>query len=235
MKVSIIIPAYNEEKRLPRTLDAVLRWANSTQTNAEVIVVDDGSKDGTRSICERYADNSVHVISYTPNKGKGNALRVGVLNASGDVVLTMDADLCVPMSDSEKLLSALEKGADIAIGSRYVRGSVIETRQPLVRQIAGRLFNLLVQLTCLPGIKDSQCGFKAYRTEVARVLYTRLRSQGYVQDVEILALATRLGYRIAEVGVTWNHQENSKVSLIKDSLRMLHELLKIRHSVTSVE
>lgn len=204
---SIVIPAYNEEKRLPKALAEVHRFF----PEAEVIVVDDGSSDGTVSVAERAGAKVVRLLE---NRGKGAAVRAGVLAAGGDAVVVMDADLSVPLEFVAEMLSMLDS-ADVVVGSRCHPEAVIVRRQPLARRVAGRVFSAAVRiLTGLP-YRDTQCGFKGFKRDAAKAIFVNLRSPGFAFDVEVLLLARALGLRVAELGVVWRDGEMSSVSFRK--------------------
>ncbi|HTJ40979.1 MAG TPA: dolichyl-phosphate beta-glucosyltransferase [Kofleriaceae bacterium] len=222
--LSIVIPAYNEEERLGPTLARIRDWGRGRREEIEVIVSDDGSRDRTREVA---AAAGVKVVGYEKNRGKGSAVRAGMLAASGDRVLMCDADLATPIEELDKLGAELDRGADLAIGSRAIDRSLIETRQHPMRELMGRTFNGIVRLLVLGGIKDTQCGFKLFTREAAHDLFGRATVDGFAFDVEILWLA-RGRYRIAEVPVVWRHVEESKVSPGTDAMRMFADVIKLR-------
>ena len=222
--LSIVIPAYNEEERLGPTLARIRDWGRGRREAIEVIVSDDGSRDRTREVA---AAAGVKVVGYAKNRGKGSAVRTGMLAAGGARVLMCDADLATPIEELDKLGAELDRGADLAIGSRAIDRSLIETRQHPMRELMGRTFNGIVRLLVLGGIKDTQCGFKLFTREAAQDLFGRATVDGFAFDVEILWLA-RGRYRIAEVPVVWRHVEESKVSPGMDAARMFADLVRIR-------
>ena len=236
-RLSIVIPAYNEEARLSDSLDRIAEYVAGRDYTCEAIVSDDGSTDATLVIAEDFAERHpwLRPLHNPDNLGKGSAVRLGVLDASGDYVLMCDADLATPIEELDSLWKHIESGADIAIASRPLRESHLVRRQPIYREVAGRLFNLAVRVAAVPGIHDTQCGFKLFRGEAARRLFGLSRRDGFDFDIEILYLARRLGYRIAEVPVRWYHREGSKVSMLRDGLRMLAGLLRIRLMHARVE
>ncbi|MHB8572696.1 MAG: dolichyl-phosphate beta-glucosyltransferase [Candidatus Dormibacteria bacterium] len=225
--LSVVIPAYNEEARLGPTLARILQHLRASGEDFEMIVVDDGSQDRTRELAVA-AGTEVRVISYTPNRGKGAAVRAGVIESRGSEVLICDADLSTPIEYVDRLRDALRAGAGVAIGSRSVRGSELDRRQPLYRELMGKVFNLFVQLVALPGLWDTQCGFKLFEGTLARQVMKLCRTDGFAYDVEALLLARRLGARVEEVAVGWHHVPQSRVDPVRDSARMLMELLRIR-------
>ncbi|MEO7454003.1 MAG: dolichyl-phosphate beta-glucosyltransferase [Fimbriimonadales bacterium] len=227
MKLAVIVPAYDEEPRLERSLDRIREYLSTKDYSWGVTVVDDGSTDTTAIIAERFAsgDDRFSLISYQPNRGKGHAVRKGMIEADGDWLLLCDADLAAPIEEVEKLFAA---GKPIAIGSRPLRESDLEVRQPWWREGAGRAFNVAVQALSIRGIKDTQCGFKLSSREAAKDIFPRCRFDGFSYDFEALLVGQRLGYEIAEVPIRWSHQEGSKVRLVRDGLRMLRDLVKLR-------
>ncbi|MDW8319814.1 MAG: glycosyltransferase family 2 protein [Armatimonadota bacterium] len=227
--ISVVVPAYNEESRLGNTLPVIYSYLHEHFSQFELIVVDDGSTDRTPDIVQRFAQqhSGVRLISYQPNRGKGHAVRTGILQSQGEWVLFSDADLATPIEELLHLATKLREGYDIAIASRAVRGAKLVVRQPWYRELAGRSFNLMVQLLAVPGIHDTQCGFKLFRQEAAREIFSRCEENGFSFDIEVLHVALRLGYRIAEVPVRWMHREGSKVHLLRDAVRMFLSLLRI--------
>lgn len=225
--LSIVIPAFNEERRLGATLDAVLAHVDA---RAEVIVVDDGSRDGTAALVrERSAlDPRVRLVALERNSGKGAAVRAGFLAARGDLVLFSDADNSTPIGELEKLRAAIDGGADVAIGSRALPGSDVRVKQHVLRQRMGETFNLLVRALGGLDVADSQCGFKLFRRETALPVFERQTLDGFAFDVEILYLAGRRGLRVAEVPVTWINSPDSRVNILRDPLLMLRDVLRVR-------
>ena len=231
LTLSIVIPAYNEERRLPSTLDTVLAWLNGSGfADAEVVVVDDGSSDGTAALVEARsaADPRVRLLRNPGNRGKGYAVRHGMLEARGGWILFSDADLSAPIEELPKLLGAAQgKNAAVAIGSRALDRTLIGVHQSRWREVSGIVFNLLMRLlTGLP-FADTQCGFKLYRRDAARQVFERQRLDGFGFDVEDLFIAHRLGLAAIEVPVKWNNVEGTKVGL-SQGLRSFLDLLVIR-------
>jgi glycosyltransferase involved in cell wall biosynthesis len=225
--LSVVVPAFNEEKRLAGTLSGVKNYLAGR--DCEVIVVDDGSSDHTAEVAERFG---CRVVKHPRNLGKGAAVKTGVLASKGDLVLVTDADLAAPIAELPKLEAALEKGADIAVGSREAPGAKV-VRISFKRKLAGKVFNLLVRvLTGLP-YRDTQCGFKLFRKGAAEVLFSLSECKGYCFDVEILFFARELGLKVEEVGVSWADVPGSKVRLLRDSLRTFRELLEVRNAAGS--
>ncbi len=232
MTASLIIPAFNESSRIENCIRSAARWARSRpgDWDWEVILVDDGSADDTVARARRFAGEEkfdVRVVSYGQNRGKGAAIRAGVLESSGDPVLVSDTDLSTPLSEWVKLAEQLPTHP-IAIGSRALQHDLVRRRQPFYRQFMGRTFNRFVRLLTVRGIGDTQCGFKLFRGDVARELFREARVDRFAYDVEILYLAQRRGIAIAEVPVVWVNSPDSRVHVVRDSLRMLWDLLRIR-------
>lgn len=233
--LSIIVPAFNEAERLERTLDATARYLDARGDTYEIVVVDDGSVDDTTGVARRWAGERPHIriLRYETNQGKGYAVRYGVLRAEGQRVLFMDADLATPIEEITDLEAALAAGADVAIGSRPLRESCLEVRQPWCRETAGRAFNTVVQVVATPGIHDTQCGFKLFTRDAAQEVFSRCVVPGFSFDVEALFLARRLGLTVTEVPVRWAHQEGgaafaTRGAYLRNGLRMLRDLGRIR-------
>jgi glycosyltransferase involved in cell wall biosynthesis len=231
LDLSILIPAFNEERRLPKALDRIGAYLNARSLRSEVIVVDDGSSDATPKLVEAYREKYPHLrlISNGRNRGKGFSVRHGVLEARGEIVLFTDADLSTPIEEADKLLVALrEKGYDAAIGSRAVDRSLIEVHQSAFREQAGILFNHLVRRIAGIEFSDTQCGFKAFRRERARIIFEQQRIERFGFDPEILFLAKRHGLHVAEIPVRWSHDSATKVNVVADGMAMFLDLLAIR-------
>ena len=228
--LSVVIPAYNEDERLPRTLARLHEYYSAQDYPFDVVVVSDGSRDRTADFVREFSVTHPHfsVVEYQPNRGKGYAVRKGMLEAQGDLVLFCDADLATPQEETEKLLAHINQGADVAIGSRPLRESKLEKRQPLYREMLGRLFNHAVQLLAIKGIDDTQCGFKLFTRGASQEVFSRCKLDGFSFDFEALMVARDLGYRIDEVPIRWSHQEGSKVVLLRDGPRMLRDLVRLR-------
>ena len=227
--LSIVIPAYNEEGRLPETLRKTVNWCGAHDLEFEVIVVDDGSRDGTLALGRLFeeTDKRVRVLPCA-HQGKGAAVRTGVLNAKGHFVLFMDADGATPLTEIPKLIAGIEEGYDVAIGSRVVsREGEAEVKTPLHRRIIGRTFAFFTGLLALGGIADTQCGFKMFRGDIAVAIFSRQKTVGFAFDVELLFIARRLSLSIVEVPVNWVAQPGSKVNLVTDSFRMLWDICRI--------
>jgi dolichyl-phosphate beta-glucosyltransferase len=227
---SIVIPAYNEGSRLGATLEKVLAYVHAQGWNAEVIVVNDGSRDNTAEIVRNFSekDPSLHLVENSGNNGKGSTVRLGMLHARGNIVLFSDADLSSPIEEAPKLFQALADGADIAIGSRWLLAETQTQRQPLYRQLFGRIFNLLLRITLGLQFKDTQCGFKAFKQPAAQKLFPLQKIDGWGFDPEILFLARKFGFRIKEVPVAWGHSGDTRIHPLIDGARMFLEMLRIR-------
>jgi glycosyltransferase involved in cell wall biosynthesis len=227
---SIVIPAYNEGQRLGATLERVLAYVASQQWSAEIIVVNDGSRDNTAEIVRSFAlgNPALRLLENPGNRGKGYSVRNGMLNAQGEVLLFSDADLSSPIEEAPKLFQAISAGADLAIGSRWLQSDLQTERQPLYRQLFGRIFNLLLRVILGLRFKDTQCGLKAFTPRAAQAIFPRQQIERWGFDPEILFLANKAGMTIAEVPVEWAHDERSKINPIKDGFKMFMELLRIR-------
>jgi len=235
-KLSIIIPAFNEEARIGKTLDLIFDFLVTAGIPAELIVVDDGSGDRTASIAEEHfrihPDIQSRVLRYETNKGKGYAVRLGMEKCSGDVALFSDADLSTPIEELTKLLGPLSRDeCDVAFGSRALDRSLIGERQPWRREQGGKIFNLIVRLFTGLSASDTQCGFKAFNMSRFRPLLPCLAIDRFGFDVEMLAAAHEAGLRLKEVPVRWNNDDRSKVSFLRDSIRMFEEVLTIRKRI----
>lgn len=230
MRYSIIIPAYNERLRIADGLDAVLRFVADQRWDAEVIVVNDGSKDETDAIVRGYMQKhkNLRLLENPGNKGKGYAVRHGMTEGSGDVLLLTDADLSAPIYEARKLFDAIAKGADVAIGSRWLDSESQTKRQSPIRQLGGRVFNILNRIFLGLELKDTQCGFKAFTREAAKTIFPVTRIDRWGWDPEVLFLAGKLGFKVAEVPVEWAHDERSKISPIRDGIGIVRDMLRVR-------
>ena len=228
--LSVVVPAYNEEERLPRTLARLDEYYRAQAYPWDVVVVSDGSTDGTERIVEEFAERhgNFRLDASRPNRGKGYVVRKGILQAKGDLVLFCDADLATPQEETEKLLARIAQGADVAIGSRPLADSRLEKHQPILREVLGRGFNKAVQLLAVRGIDDTQCGFKMFTRKAAQDVFRRCTFDGFSFDFEALLVARDLGYRIDEVPIRWSHQEGSKVVMMRDGPRALRDLVRLR-------
>jgi dolichyl-phosphate beta-glucosyltransferase len=227
---SLIIPAYNESQRIRPTLDRILRHAREQNWDAEVLVVDDGSQDDTSEIVRDYGRTHplVRLVQNGRNRGKGFSVRNGMLSAQGDICLLSDADLSSPITEAQKLFDAIGGGADIAIGSRWLRAELQTERQPLYRQAFGRIFNLLLRIVLGLNFKDTQCGFKAFRREAAQQVFSLQKIERWGFDPEILFLARQFGLRVVEVPVLWAHSTGTRLHPFRDGMLMGTEILRIR-------
>ena len=231
--LSVIIPAFNEATRLPATLQALRVYLDGAGEEAEAyegIVVDDGSRDGTAELAEQVAAGwpALRVLRQPQNRGKGAAVQAGMLAARGELRLFTDADMSTPITELAKLRPLIEGATAVAIGSRALADSRVEVHQPLGRELMGRTYNRMLQLLVLPGLHDTQCGFKLFTGEAAVACFGPLRTAGFGFDAEVLQRARRLGWTIAEVGVVWRHAENSRVSPLRDSVGTLVDLIRLR-------
>lgn len=230
-ELSIVIPAYNEEKRIEKTLVGVIGYCKNNFDKFEIIVVDDCSKDTTSQIVSKYGKNkknNVKILRNEVNKGKGYSVKKGILTAKYPLVLFSDSDLATPINELGKLVGYINQGYDIVIASRNLKESDIKVKQPFYRQLMGKTFPLLVNLLVLRGIKDTQCGFKLFKTDAAKKIVKLQTLARFSFDVEILYIAKKLSYKIKEAPVVWIDKEGSKVRLIRDSFRMLVDLFRIR-------
>lgn len=227
---SIVIPAYNESARLGATLEKVLAYIQTQGWEAEVIVVNDGSRDNTADIVRSFArkHSVLRLVENPGNRGKGYSVRNGMLHARGEIVLFSDADLSSPIEEAAKLFAAIDGGADIAIGSRWLRAETQTQRQPLHRQLFGRIFNLLLRLTLGLKFKDTQCGFKAFTQRAVQAIFPLQKIERWGFDPEILFLARKFGFRVEEVPVLWGHSGGTRINPLIDGSRMFQEMLHIR-------
>ena len=230
--LSIVIPAYNESARIEATLSRVMSAIETEGWDAEVLVIDDGSKDDTAAIVERWMlrFSRLHLIKNPGNRGKGYSVRNGLLQAAGSIVLFTDADLSAPMEEANRLLAAIDAGADVAIGSRWLDRTRQTIHQPLYRQFFGRCFNAITRMVMGLPFKDTQCGFKAFRREAAQVIFRLQTIERWGFDPEILFIARKLRFSVVEVPVTWGHDERSRMSYLKDGMKMLEEMAVIRYN-----
>jgi dolichyl-phosphate beta-glucosyltransferase len=227
---SIVIPAYNESSRLGASLERILSYIAARGWAAEVIVVNDGSTDDTAEIVRRLAQNNfaLRLVENPGNRGKGYSVRNGMLQAAGQIVIFSDADLSSPIEEAPKLLQALADGADVAIGSRWLRAELQTQRQPLHRQLFGRVFNLLLRITLGLQFKDTQCGFKAFQQRAVHKIFPLQKIERWGFDPEILFLARKFGFRVQEVPVAWAHSGGTRIHPLIDGSRMFWEMLRIR-------
>jgi glycosyltransferase involved in cell wall biosynthesis len=226
--VSIVIPAYNEEKRLAATLETVRRFLSDQPWTWEIRVVDDGSADGTVRIAKEFAARDPRVVVQSePHRGKGGAVKAGLLGATGAYRFICDADLSMPIAEVRRFLPPSLDGFDLAIGSREGVGAR-RVGEPLYRHVMGRLFNRVVQWLSLPGVEDSQCGFKMFTAGAVRSIFPLVTVDGWAFDVEVLTIAREQRLRIVEVPIEWHYRSESQVSMVRDGFGMLRELVRIR-------
>jgi dolichyl-phosphate beta-glucosyltransferase len=230
IQLSIVIPAYNEQSRLPRTVLETIRWCSTRNLKFELVIADDGSVDETLPVSRLFEESDARIrVLACPHMGKGATVRMGVLNAKAPVVMFMDADGATPLDEIPKLLAAIEGGCDVVVGSRVLqRPGEVEVKTSLHRKLIGRTFAFFVNLFAVEGIADTQCGFKAFRRDAARAIFSRQKTVGFAFDVEILFIARRLGLSIVEIPVNWEAQPGSKVNLVTDSIKMLWDISHIR-------
>jgi len=229
IELSVVVPAYNEEQRLAPSLRQALEYLARRGGTYELLVVDDGSRDGTSRVAAEFAGQGVRVLRHDPNRGKGAAVRAGLLASRGRKVLITDADFSTPIEEVEKLERFLGDDTPVAIGSRGLADSQIRQRQPFYREMMGKTFNRLIRLFGgVRGIRDTQCGFKLVRGEEGRRIAAELKIDGFAYDVELIWLARRRGYKVAEVGVIWVNSPDSRVDPIRSSFSMLRDVLTMR-------
>ncbi|MEI7901521.1 MAG: dolichyl-phosphate beta-glucosyltransferase [bacterium] len=238
VRLTLVIPVYKEHRRMEESLEKVAAFVAATEeVSVDAIFVDDGSPDNSASIINAFLadrdDPSLRLIRYPVNQGKGYAVKTGVLAAEGDLILMSDADLSTPLEDWRPLKAAIDAGADIACGSRAVRGAHIGKPPPLHRRLLSRIFNLLVHVAGVHGIRDTQCGFKLFRAEAAKQVFGQMRTRRFAFDVEMIALARDLGYQVAEVPVNWDYSGHSTVRIFSSGGRMLFDvfLLAVRRTM----
>ncbi len=228
IELSVIVPAYNEEGRLAPGLRQALEYLARRGEPYELLVVDDGSRDATARVAEAFAPQGVRVVRHERNRGKGAAVRTGLLASRGRKVLVSDADFSTPIEEIEKLERFLQDGTPLVIGSRGLADSQVRQRQPFYREMMGRTFNRLIRLFGVRGIRDTQCGFKLARGEEGRRIAGELKIEGFAWDVEMIWLARRRGYKVAEVGVVWVNSPDSRVDPIRSSFSMLRDVISMR-------
>lgn len=227
--LSVVIPAYNEESRIVPSIERIVQYLNASHKDYELIVVDDGSSDRTAGVVQNLAKGNpkIRLLSNPQNEGKGNSVKKGVLAAKGDVIFFTDADLSTPIEEIEKFLEELKRH-DIVIGSRSIEGANVELHEPIYRELLGKLFNKFVQILCVPGIVDTQCGAKMFKREAAMKIFPLIKTARFSFDVEALFLARRFGHRIKELPIRWLYSANTRVRTFQDGPKMLWDLLQIR-------
>lgn len=229
IKLSLIVPSYNEELRLPPTLDRIAAYVSASERPTEVLVVDDGSKDKTAEVAASYADRipNLRVLKNGENRGKGYSVRHGMLEAKGEVVLFSDADLSAPIEEADKLLAAMGQ-YDVAIGSRAMDRSLIKVHESAFREFAGIVFNKIVRIVLRLPFVDTQCGFKAFRRERCKVIFDQQRIERFGFDPELLYLARHHGLKSVEIPVRWSHSPATKINMMRDSIQMFVDVFTIR-------
>lgn len=231
ISLSIVVPAYNEERRLPGTLHELVEFLGRQSWDWEIRIVDDGSKDGTAALVERLFQAQARIVlQREPHRGKGGAVRAGMLRATGRCRFLCDADLSMPVTELPRFLAVMAKGADIAIGSREGAGAR-RVGEPWRRHITGRIFNWAIQAIAIRGISDTQCGFKMFTADAAERVFRKCTLDGWAFDVEALAIARSLGLQVTEVPIEWHHRPESQVSVRRDAWRMLVDVWKVRQRV----
>lgn len=225
--LSLIIPTFNEEQRIGKSLASAIEYFEKQDYSYEIIVVDDGSKDKTETEVGKFP-TSVLFLNQKQNFGKGAAIRRGMLEASGEIRIFSDADFSTPIYEVPKLIEKINSGADICIGSRALDYSMIKKHQPFYREFMGKTFNKFVQAMFFKGIKDTQCGFKGFKAEAAEKVFSLAKINGFSFDVELLYIARIFNLKVEQVSVEWYNDNRSKVNPIFDSLKMIFELLKIK-------
>jgi glycosyltransferase involved in cell wall biosynthesis len=229
-QLSIVIPAYNESARIEETLASVLECVETRCWDAEILIVDDGSTDDTVAIVQHWMSHNprLRLVKNATNRGKGYSVRNGLLQAAGEITMFTDADLSAPMEEAERLIDTINAGADVAIGSRWLDKQKQTVHQPLYRRFFGRCFNWVTRKVIGLPFKDTQCGFKAFRRDAAQTIFRLQTIERWGFDPEILFIARKLKYKIVEVPVTWGHDERSRMSYLKDGMKMLEEMAEIR-------
>ncbi len=237
LDLSVVVPAFNEELRLPPSLDRIHDFLAARDWRYEVVVADDGSRDRTAELVRQRARTwpQLRLVALPENRGKGAAVQAGMLAATGRRRLFTDADLSTPIEEMDRLAARIDGGAEIAIGSRAVDGSRVELHQPAYRELMGKSYNRLLRLLVLPGLHDTQCGFKLFTARAARLCFSELECPGFGFDAEVLLRACRSGLSVVEVGVVWRNASGTSVNSMSDSLKMLAELWRLRRMRGSLE
>jgi dolichyl-phosphate beta-glucosyltransferase len=231
-KLSIVIPAYNEARRLPPTLETVTAWIRRQPFACEVVIVDDGSSDGTADAARHALVGVDHrVLAHAVNQGKGAGLRTGMTAARGEYVLMTDADLSTPIDEADRFLELHATGVPVVIGTRKAPGANVIRRQAALRERMGRVYTLLSNLLICPGVSDFTCGFKSFRADACREVFGRLREEGWAYDTEVLYLARRLGFEVRELPVRWTNDPSTRVRLLRDAAGSFAGLVRIRSRV----
>ena len=228
-KLSVVIPAYNEEKRIRTALEQILKYFKDRDHEYEILVVNDGSTDQTAAVAREVLKGCpFQILDIQPNRGKGNAVKTGMLKAAGDLILFTDADLSTPIEEFDKFIRAHGQGYDVVIGSRDLPDSKVEVHQAPLRELMGKVFNLIARMLTFRGIHDSQCGFKSFTHAAARQLFSLQKIDGFSFDAELLYLCQRKGYRLLECPVTWRNEPQSRVRIVSDPIKMFLDLIRIR-------
>ncbi len=228
MNVSIVIPAYNEDKRLETSLVKIIKFCESKLDKYEIIIVDDGSTDNTFTVAEKFTSNRVILLKNKINRGKGYSVKRGILKAKYPLVLFSDSDLATPINELIKFLDFINDGYDVVIASRNIKGAKIITKQPKYRQWLGKIFSILVRIITLPAFKDTQCGFKLFKTAKAKKIVQYQTLDRFSFDVELLYIAKKMNCKIKEAPVTWTDKRGTTVRLWKDTTKMLKDIIIIR-------
>ncbi|MBW2983484.1 glycosyltransferase family 2 protein [Candidatus Woesearchaeota archaeon] len=228
MNISVVIPAYNEENRIKKSIIKIIAYLENNFGKYEILVVDDGSTDSTHRTISELNNSNISILRNKKNKGKGHSIKKGVLSAEYELILVTDADLSTPIEELGKFIKYIKQGYDVVFGSRNLKGSKIKESQPFYRQLMGKTFPLLVNIITSLKFKDTQCGFKLFKNQAAKEIFNRQTIDGFAFDAEILFIANNLKYRIKEAPVVWSNSKESKVSPIKDSIKMFVDILKIR-------
>lgn len=232
-ELSVIIPVYNEEKRVSKTLEGVFKYLKAKRMTAEILVVDDGSRDKTLQVVGKFKRQStsrrmLKILKHSVNKGKGAAVRTGALAANGKVLIYMDADNATALSEFEKFKPIVKRGVDVVVGSRAIDRKQVKVHQPLYREVIGRVGNIIIQALVVPGISDTQCGFKAFSQKAAKSIFPLQRIDGFGFDVELLFISKKHGFSILETSVEWKDDPNTRVNALRDSIRTFTDLFIIR-------
>ncbi|MBL7998394.1 MAG: glycosyltransferase family 2 protein [Candidatus Kapabacteria bacterium] len=227
-ELSLIIPCFNEAERISSSLDKALAYFANVTYSYEILIVDDGSRDDTVRVVSHYTPNGIRVIEQGINKGKGSVVRLGMISAKGKYRVFTDADFSTPIEELPKLLTELDKGADICIGSRRLDRSLVKQHQPWYRELIGVMGNKIISLLLISGIEDTQCGFKGMTARAAEALFPVMKIDGFGFDVELLYLAKRIGLRITQVPVLWYNDDRSRLNPIRDSIKTFSEILRIK-------
>jgi len=232
---SIIIPAYSESARIAASLDRILAHATQHNWKVEIVVVDDGSRDTTTDIVRNYMTKhaNIRLIQNPDNRGKGFSVRNGMLHATGEILLFSDADLSSPIEEADKLFTAIREGNDIAIGSRWVNTDLQTRKQPLYRQLGSRMFNLFLRIILRLNFKDTQCGFKAFTQRAAITVFSLQQIERWGFDPELLYLARKYQFQVAEVPVAWAHRDGTRMHPFRDGIHMVWDLLRVRWNAIS--